>query len=156
ATYHLHRGALQASPGFIREVDTQSLYVGAGARVVGAETIAIPGIRLFAHLGDAYYEPLAALQRVAMRGAQAQAVQNDTLRNVTTAYFELIGAETWLEILRKGDTEITEVVRLTDVYAARGQRREGDADRARGNAELLRGQIRRAEEAIAVASARLC
>jgi outer membrane protein TolC len=153
--YRNHHGALQASPGFIRTVDSQSLYLGFGARTVGAESVAFPGIRLFAHLGDAVYEPLAARQRVAARQSDAQAVQNDVLLRVATAYLELVGAEARLAVVRQGEADVAEVARLTRVYAERGEGRQGDADRAASHADLIRREVHQAEEEVAVASAEL-
>jgi outer membrane protein TolC len=153
--YHLHNGALQASPGFIRVVNSRSLYLGFGARALAAETVAFPGVRLFAHLGDAAYEPIAARQQTAVRRADASATNNAVLLDVATGYLELVGAEARLDVLRRAEADVTEVARLTAVYAAKGQGREGDAMRAATNAELVRRQLRRAEEDVAVASARL-
>ncbi len=152
----VHRGVLQAGTGQLRQVDSQSLYLGAGAGATGAGTVAVPGVRLFAHLGDAVYEPLAARQRVAVGRSDARAVQNAVLRDVAVAYLALAGAEARLTVLRQGETDLAEVVRVTAVYAVKGQGRAGDADRAAANAGLLRRDIRRAEEDVAVASARLC
>lgn len=153
--YH-HQGNLQASSGLIRDVDRQSLYLGAGARAVGTGTVTVPGVWLFAHLGDAMYEPLAARQQVAARRSDAQAVQNVVLRDVAAEYLRLAGAEARLGVLRQGETDVAEVVRLTRVYAEKGQGRQADADRALTNAELVRRQVREAEEDVAVAAARLC
>lgn len=154
--YYLHGGALQTSAGQIREIDRQGLYLGAGARAVGAGSAAVPGVWLFAHLGDAVYEPLAAKQRLSATRSDAQAVQNAILRDVATAYLQLLGAEARLEIVCRGEVDVAEVVRLTRVYAEKGQGRQADADRAQANAELLRRQVREVEESAAVASARLC
>jgi outer membrane protein TolC len=154
--YHKHDGTLQASFGVIRQVDSQSLYLGFGARTLAAESVAFPGVRLFAPLADAIYEPLVARQRVAARVSDARAVQNDILLRVATAYLELIGAESRLEVLHRGEADAGEIVRITKVYAEKGQGRQADADRATTRAELLRQEVRRAEEDFAVASARLC
>ena len=154
--YHLHRGVLQASPGIIRDVNSQSLYVGFGARTLAAESVAFPGIRLFAHLGDAIYEPLAARQQVAARQSDAIAVQNAKLRDVAAAYLELIGTEARLSVLRQGEVNMAEVVRVTEVYAQKGQGRAGDAKRTEARADLLQQDVRKAEEEVAVASSRLC
>ena len=154
--FYLHRGVLQASSGQIRDVDRQSLYVGAGARAAGTGTVTIPGVWLFAHLGDAIYEPLAAAQRVAASQSDARAVHNTILRDVASAYLRLVGAEARLDVLQRGERDLAEVVRLTRVYAKNGQGRHADADRTTANAELLRRQVREAEEDVAVASARLC
>jgi len=153
--YHLHRGNLQASPGIIRSVNEDSLYIGGGARSLAAESVGIPMVRVFTHLGDALFEPLAARQRVANRTFAARATENQVLLEVTLAYFELLGAETRLEALRASLREFAEVARLTRNFARTGQGRQGDAERARAREELLRGDEERAEEEVAVASARL-
>ena len=154
--FYLHRGTLQSTPGQMRDVDRQSLYLGFGGRTVGAGPVAFPGVWLFAHLGDAVYEPLAARQRVAAVRSDSRAVNNAVLLEVATAYLELAGAGGRLDVLRRGEIELAEVVRLTQVYAEKGQGRQADAHRAAANADLLRRQIREAEEDVAVASARLC
>jgi outer membrane protein TolC len=152
----LHHGALLAAPGFIRNVDLQSLYLGAGAGASGSGTPLVPGVRLFAHLGDAAYEPLAARQRVRVRQGEAQAVQNAVLLQIAAAYLELVGAEARLDVLRRGETDLAELVRLTAVHAQAGQGRDADAKRVQANFDLLLRDVRRAEEEVAVASARLC
>lgn len=156
ANYRLHRGTLLAASGLPRDVNLESLYVGAGAGVTGAGTAAAPGVRLFAHLGDAAYEPLAARQRVTARRATAHAVQNDTLLAVAVGYLELMGAEARLDVLRQGETDLNEIVRLTATFAKAGQGRKADADRAAANLSLLQRERAAAEEDVAVASARLC
>jgi outer membrane protein TolC len=151
----LHYEAFQDDPGFLRFPDLQSLYLGAGARAIGAGTVAIPGLWLYAHLGDALYEPRAARQRVAARTSDARAVQNIILLNVATAYLELVGAEARLEILRRAESDVNEIVRITTAFATAGEGAPADANRAAANAELIRRQLREAEGGIAVASARL-
>lgn len=154
--YRWHAGALLASQGFVRDVSFDSFYVGAGAGVIGSGTAVVPGVRLFAHLGDAVYEPLAARQRVTARRAESQAVENAILLDVAASYLELMGAEARLAILRKGETDLSEVVRLTVAHAKAGMGRQADANRAETNLDLLRNDLHRAEEEVAVASARLC
>jgi outer membrane protein TolC len=153
--YRNHQGAVEASTGVVHDVHLQSVYAGFGARAIGGDTVTYPGVRLFAHLGDAVYEPLAARQRVSARRSDAQAIENDTLLAVAASYLELIGAEARLAAYRQSETELAEIVRLTSVYAKKGQGREGEANRAAANADLLRADTTQAEEAVAVASARL-
>ena len=62
--YHGHNGVLQRSSGKMIELSQQSLYIGAGAGVVTAGTIAIPGVNIFTPLTDAWFEPLVARQRL--------------------------------------------------------------------------------------------
>jgi outer membrane protein TolC len=153
--FDLHNGPVQASNGFIRDVDRRSAYAGFGARTLAAETIGFPGIRLFAHLGDAVYEPLAARQRVQSRQSDAAAVQNAVLLDVTTAYLSLVGAEAQQSILREGQTRLQEVSRVTDIYAKAGEGRQGEAQRVAANVANLNRTLAFAAENIAVASARL-
>lgn len=153
--YHLHQGVLQASPGIIRQTDSQALFLGFGARTLAAETVAFPGVRLFSHLGDAIFEPLAARQRVAVRSSESQAVQNATLLDVAVRYLELVGAEGRIEVLRQSELELAQVYELTARYARAGQGRAGDANRASANTQMFRRQTQQAEEDAAVASARL-
>jgi outer membrane protein TolC len=110
---------------------------------------------LFAHLGDAVYARLAAAQRVTARSGDAAATQNAVLLDVATAYLELAGAEARLAVLRRGEDEVGEVARRTAEFARAGQGRKADADRAAANADLVRRDIHRAEEDVAVAAARL-
>lgn len=154
--YYRHGGILQASTDVMRDVDRQSLYLGFGGRTVGTGTVAFPGLWLFSHLGDAVYEPLAARQQVAARQSDARTVQNEILLDVAIGYLTLVGTEARLDVLRRGETDLTELVRLTKVYADKGQGLRSDANRTAANADLLRRQIREVEEDRAVASARLC
>ncbi|WP_439629557.1 TolC family protein [Gemmata sp.] len=152
----LHRGAFLSAAGFNREVNLQSLYLGGGAGAIGTSSPVAPGVRLFAHLGDAAYEPLAAKQRVAVRTSEAAAVQNNTLLRVAASYLALVGAEARIDVLRRGERDFAEIARLTRVHAKAGQGREADANRAESHVELVRREVARAEEDVAVASAQLC
>src|SRR5207248_929012 len=122
--YRYHSGPLQDDPGEFRRVNLQSLYLGFGAGAVGANPAAVPGVRLFAHLGDAVYEPLAARQRVAARRSDAQAVQNQILLDAAVAYLELVGAEARLDILRRAEAEVSEIARVTAELARARVRQE--------------------------------
>jgi outer membrane protein TolC len=153
--YHLHTGPLQRSSGSILDVQSQSFYFGAGARTLAAESVAFPGIRLFSHLGDAYYEPLVAQQRWMNRRADARSVQNQVLLDVAEAYMGLLRAEARLEVLRTSETDVKEIVRLTRAYAETGQGRDGDAKRAATNEDFLRKDLELGEGELAVASVRL-
>ena len=153
--YHLHNGLLQTSFGLMRQVDSQSLYNGLGSRTVAAETLAFPGIRLFAQITDAIFAPRAARQDVVNSQYEAAATRNNVLLDVATAYLALLGAEGRLAVIRQSENDFREVVRLTDAYAKAGQGREGDANRARTDALRLHIQEQGAEEQLAVASADL-
>lgn len=154
--YHDHDGTQQSSSGFIRNLHSQSLFLGLGAVALGSSSPTVPGIRVLAHLGDAWFEPLAARQRVSARRSDARAVENDILLQVATAYLELTGAEARLDVLQKARADAGEVVRLTRVFAEKGAGRQADADRASARADLIRRAERAVEGDVAVASAHLC
>jgi outer membrane protein TolC len=152
---NVHRGTLLSAEGIVRDVDRQSLYAGFGAMAVGGGTVAVPGLRLTAQVADAIYEPVVARNRVTGRQFDAVAVSNAVLLDVTTHYFDLLGAEARLLTIRESEGDVAEVVRLTQNFAKAGQGREGDANRARTEALLLHSTAQRVEEEIAVAAAEL-
>jgi outer membrane protein TolC len=153
--YHRHHGALETSFGYIRRVDSQSLYAGFGAGSLAAESVAYPGVRLFAHLGDAVFEPLAARQRVSARVSDAVAVRNVTLLGVASAYLDLAGAEAQIDSLRQGEADLRAVLRLTEEYARAGQGRQGEVGRATARAALLARDIQLPQELAGIAAAEL-
>jgi outer membrane protein TolC len=153
--YHLHNGLLQNSFGRMRHVDSRSFYLGSGARTLAAETVAYPAVQLFAHLGDAIYEPLAARQLVSEAQSNSVAIANTMLLLVATRYLELTAAEGERNAIRLSETELNEIVQLTAAYAKTGQGRPGDFNRARSSALLLHVEEQRAEEVQAVAAAEL-
>lgn len=153
--FAVHRGTLQRSGGAILAVDRQSLYFGGGARALGAQTVAVPGVRLFYPLADVIAEPRVARLQLVGRRADAVAVQNLTLLDVAAAYLELVRADAALDALRRGEAELAEVVRVTAAFARTGQGRDADAKRAAANAALLLRQVEEAVGERTVASARL-
>lgn len=154
-TYHLHQGALQSSFGQIRDLTEQSIYIGGGARTLAAETVAIPAVRIFGHLGDAYFAPLAARQIVCARSADAIAIDNETLLLVVQKYMELAMAEASLDAIHRGEDSMQMIVLATAAFAKTGQGREGDFNRARADALLLHAEEQDLQEQVAVTSAEL-
>ena len=154
-TYHAHTGNLIRSTGQVLNVSSQSLYIGAGARTLAAETVNIPGVNVFSALTDAIYRPLAARQAVAGARFNAAATANEVLREISGRYLELIGARATLEAWRESATEADEIARVVADYFATGQGRKADADRAETERRLFQARIQHAEELVAVASARL-
>jgi outer membrane protein TolC len=153
--YHLHQGVLQTSFGLIRNLNEQSLYVGGGARTLAAETVAIPAVRIFSHLGDALFAPLAAAQVVCSRSADSTAIANATLLSVAKCYLDLAMAESSLDAIHQGEDSMRVVVLATAAFAKAGQGREGDFNRARTDALLLHAEEQSLQEDVAVASAEL-
>jgi outer membrane protein TolC len=154
-SYHGHDGVLQRSSGSIIAVSEQSLYLGSGARTVAAESVTIPGVNIWTALTDAWFEPLAARQRVFGAEFAAQATANEVLLEVALLHLELLGSQSILEAQRLTETQVYEIVRITGEYAATGEGRQADAERARAQWALRRAQVVKAEEELAVTAAAL-
>lgn len=154
-TFHNHDGNFQASTGQIKYMYSKSVYYGGGSRVWAAESLAVPMVRFFSHLGDAIYEPLAVRQQVSMRRFDSTSTAHTILLESVNRYFDLLAAEGRYEAARQTEREAAEIVRITASYAVSGQGREGDANRARTEAYLMHIEVQRAEERVAIASGRL-
>lgn len=155
SNYHLHTGVLQTSFGQIRQINEQSIYFGGGARTLAAESIAIPAVRIFAHVGDVYYLPLAAGQMVTVRNFDSHAVDNLTLMDVADRYLSLVSAEARRETLLVSLQEVDQIKQAQKSYADVGQGRDADYRRARADLLLLQLEEQTAQEEAAVASAEL-
>ncbi len=152
---HVHRGALQRDTGEMINVNEQSLYVGGGAGAIGAGTVAIPAIRIYAPLSNALFEPLVARQGVAVSRFDARATSNTVLLDVVLRYFDLLGAEASREAFGRADADATQVAATVEAYVKVGQARKADADRAQSRTLLLRNLLYHADENVGVAAARL-
>jgi outer membrane protein TolC len=153
--YRLHNGALQNVAGFIRDVNSESLYYGAGAEARGSGTVLVPGVRLVSHLGDAILEPQVARHQLLARLRDADAVQQQILLEVAVAYLETAGTQAALAALARSRQEFDEVARVTTNFAKAGQGRDGDAQRALSEVHLIDVERDKASELQAVASANL-
>ena len=154
--YDTHRGALQQSPGRILNVNRQSLYLGAGARTLAAESVAYPGLRIFGQLADAIYEPLAAAQMVSAGYSDSMATQNDILLDVSEGYLALVAAEEQLKSILDIQDQARKLATITGSYAETGQGSVADARRAETEALLIHAEVQQGEENVAAASAELC
>ncbi len=153
--YDDHTGVLQQSSGNILNVTRNALFVGAGANAVAAGTVNIPGIVWDENLGVALFNFLKARQRVAERQAEVFATSNHMLLEVAAAYFELMRAEQARAIAAQIRAEAREVARITASYAATGQGREADANRAATEFRRRDVEVLAYEAEIIKASARL-
>ena len=90
---------LIASGGQIRTLTETSFYVGGGARTVAAESNSIPMIQFFVPFAEGLFNPLAARQQTAVMRYEASATNNNIMLDVTTAYLDLLAAETQIEAL---------------------------------------------------------
>ncbi len=154
--YDGHQGNLQQSNGNILSVNRSAVYVGAGANAIAAGTVNIPGLVLSGNIAQGVYGFLAARQIVRQRAFASLAVRNQTFLRVALYYSELIRAEGGLAIARQNRDEVREVARLTADYAATGEGRKADADRAATQLARREALVQQAEGLLLVASANLC
>jgi outer membrane protein TolC len=153
--WNKHEGTLQETNGNVLNVSRTSLYAGSGGQAVGAGSPMIPGLLANFHLADAIFLPLQAQQRIGARQRGAAAMRNDVMLQVALAYLELLRAAEDLAIARDVRDKTAELSHLTDDYARSGQGLLADADRLRVEVALRENDVRRGEESLAVASARL-
>jgi outer membrane protein TolC len=153
-SYHGHNGVLQRSSGKITEVSQQAFFIGAGARI-NSTTITIPGVNIFTSLADAWFEPLAARQRLLGAQFHVGATVNEILLDVAVLDLELLGNQSILDADRLSESQAYEIVKITEAFAATGEGRKSDADRAKAEWRLRRAEVQKAEEAVAVTAARL-
>jgi outer membrane protein TolC len=153
--YRDHRGVFQTSTGSIIHTDEQSLFYGFGADVKGGGTVLDPGLSLVVHLGDAYYAPQAAQQRVTQSRFDAAAKRHYTLLDVGVGYLALVDAQARYAAYQQSLKDVDEIVRLTADQAKAGQGRDPDAKRALSEYLLLQAALERTQEEIGVASAEL-
>jgi outer membrane protein TolC len=155
ASYIGHNGVLQRPTGKMIELSSQNVYVGSGVNPVGSGTPTIPGVNIFCQLTDAWFEPLAARQRLAGARFSAQATSYDILLDVALLHLELLGSQSILELQRLSESQFHEVYRLTKDYAETGEAREADAHRALSQWKRRIALVQKAEEDLAVTAARL-
>ncbi len=125
-TYHGHDGLLQRVSGQDdRRLAPVKLYVGSGVGPFGSSgTATLPGVNIFSQLTDAWFEPLAARQRLAGARFGAQATSYDILLDVALLHLELLGNQSILDLQRLSETQFHEVYRLTQRLRRRRRRPE--------------------------------
>ncbi len=154
--YDSHTGVLQQSNGNILSVNRSAVYVGSGANAVAAGTVNIPGVFLGGNISQGIFAYLTTRQVVVQREFATLAIRNQVFLRVAVAYSELIRAEGIRAVSLQARDEAREVARLTADYAATGQGRKADADRAASELARREGQVLAAEGFILSASAELC
>ena len=153
--YHLHTGNLQRSAGKILNLTDQSLYFGGGAGAIVAGTVAIPMVNIIGTLTEAWFEPLAAHQRVIGSSFTALATANEILLDVAILHLELLANQTTLDAQRLTERQSHDLAVIVNDFAVAGERRTADANRAQADWKLRRAAVQRAEESVAVTAARL-
>ncbi len=154
--YDSHTGVLQQSNGNILSVNRSAVYVGSGANAIAAGTVNIPGVFLGGNIGQGVFAYLTTRQVVIQREAATVATRNQVFLRVALAYAELLRAEGIRAVSLQSRDEAREVAKLTADYAATGQGREADADRAATELARREGEVLAAEGSILTASAELC
>jgi outer membrane protein TolC len=154
--YDAHGGNLQQSNGNILSVNRSAVYVGAGANAIAAGTVNIPGVVLSGNIGSAVFAFLASRQLVQQREAATIAVRNQVFLAVTRGYCELLRAEGRHALSLQIRDEARTIADLTANYAATGQGRQADADRAATELARREAEVRTFEGEIVASSARLC
>ncbi len=155
AGYHGHEGLLQRVSGKIISLSEQTVFMGAGAGLVGSGTAVIPGVNIFTPLTDAWFEPLAAHQGVIRAEFNANQTANEILLEVANLYLELLGNQAILDAQRLSESQVHDVVEITRHFAEAGEGRDSDANRAFSQWKRRRALVLKAEEEMAVAAARL-
>jgi outer membrane protein TolC len=155
ANYNKHEGRIQDVAGNVIETSRGSVYSGLGASAVGAGSPAVPGVLAQFHITDAVFQPRIAQQTIRARNASARATMNDSLLATALVYLQLLQASQDHAVAATALEQAQELERVTREFASAGQGLTSDHDRARTELALRKIDLRRAEEAVAVASARL-
>jgi len=144
--YDAHTGNLQQASGNILNLQRSALYVGAGANAVAAGTVSIPGVQWNLNVSESIFNYLAGRQRSEQSRFATQAVENEVLLKVASAYTDLLQAHGGFSLAIITRNDAREVARLTANYAKTGEGRESDAERAAT-------ELRRREEGVIEARA---
>jgi len=153
--YNHHEGAIQDVAGNVFNTTRSSFYGGLGANAVGAGSPAVPGVVAQFHLTDAIFQPKIAEHQAASRQFGATAARNDTLRDASVAYLELVRAEHALAIAEEALANTEKLSTLTRQYAETGQGLQSDQQRSEAELALRQDELVTRREAVQVASARL-
>lgn len=153
--YNKHEGRIQDVAGTVIETSRGSFYSGLGANAVGAGSPTVPGIVSQFHFADAIFQPKIAQRTACARQSGALATTNDQLLATALAYTELVRAEQELSVASQIVDRAEQLQKTTSEFEKAGEGLASDHDRARTELALRRNELARAEEASAVASARL-
>jgi outer membrane protein TolC len=154
-SYNKHDGRLQSAEGQVFDASRGSLSTGLGTQAVGTGSPAVPGLSARFHLSDAIFQPRIANRQAAARQEAVRATTLDLLLETALAYVGLLEASQQKAIAEATLENARELDNLTETFARTGQGSQADADRARTELVIRRNDVARAEESVAVASARL-
>ncbi|MBI3821209.1 MAG: TolC family protein [Planctomycetes bacterium] len=153
--FDLHRGPLQQSSGEILKVNRDSLYLGLGSGAVSAGTVNIPGVVWAGNLSETWHNALIRRQIVRQREFESDAVRNEMLLRVASAYLELLRSSARVAIALQVRDDAAELAKLTAAQAKAGLGRQADADRAATERELRNSELVQARSETTIVSARL-
>lgn len=155
ANYNKHEGKIQDVAGNIIDTSRGSVYTGLGAMAVGAGSPSVPGISMNFQLKEAAFAPRIAEQVVGARMNASRATTNDLLMESALAYTDLLEAVQVEAVAAETLRNARKLAELTESFAKAGQGLESDADRANTELTIREVELRRAREAVRVASIRL-
>jgi outer membrane protein TolC len=153
--YNKHEGEIQDVVGFSFPTSRGAAYGGLGAGAVGAGSPAIPGIYAQFHLTDAIYQRQITGHALDAREWLSDAAINDQLLETALAYLALLEALQRKAIAEQTAEHGQQLADITGSFFRAGAGTQADADRAAAALAILKNDVTRADEAIAVASARL-
>ncbi len=153
--YNKHEGRIQDVRGENIETSRGAAFGGLGAGAVGAGSPAVPGVYAQFHLADAIHRPQIAGHALDAREALGDAAINDELLETALAYLSLLEALQRQAIAAETVQNGELLAKVTGEFARTGAGNEADADRSSAAVAILQNEVARADEAVAVASARL-
>jgi outer membrane protein TolC len=153
--YNKHEGRIQDVVGESIETSRGAAYGGLGSAAVGAGSPAVPGVYANFQLADAIYQRQIAGHAVDARDALGTAEMNDQLLATALAYLAILDATQRKAIAAETLSHGQGLAEITSDFAQSGAGTAADADRAAAAVALLANEVTRAEEAQAIASARL-
>jgi outer membrane protein TolC len=134
-----HDGQIQDNKGNVFTTSRSSFFIGGNASAGGAVYATPPGggtapglssLSAVLRISDAIFEPMAARQIVAARNANLTTTANDTLLELTEAYFDLQQAAGRVAIAREALDNAEALVDLTAAYVESGKGLEADHRRS--------------------------
>jgi len=132
--WNKHDGRLQEIEGNVLEINRNSLFVGGGAGL-GTASLAGGGngpsrLAVNLSLADAIFEQKVAQCLLRAEQSARRGTLNDSLLEITDAYFDLFEAYGAHANASVGLNSATEMVRLTSAFAEAGMGNQSEVDRA--------------------------
>ncbi len=141
-TWTRHDGQIQDTRGDVIQVSRSALFASGGAR-------------MHVSTSEAYFAPLAARQVVAARMAASLATTNETLRDVSLAYWDLVRARGMQVVLGDAVRNTERLDELAQSYLRAENLKPADADRVRAQVLARRQELELARHDVRAASSRL-